>query len=118
MLSARLKLSTHWLPGKCFTRLQLQITDPRFNSTEPFYVSSLKVFLERFDFVGHPLDIALRKLLLDVGLPKETQQIDRVIEAFAKRYIQCNPYLYLSEGNYSQNGTFDAKSAIQTIPTS
>jgi Sec7-like guanine-nucleotide exchange factor len=76
----------------------------------------LKIFLGRFDFVGHPLDIALRKLLLEVGLPKETQQIDRVIEAFAKRYIQCNPSLYLSEGNNSQYDKFGANSAIQTIP--
>jgi Sec7-like guanine-nucleotide exchange factor len=48
--------------------------------------------------VDDPLDIALRKLLVDVGLPKETQQIDRVIEAFAKRYLLCNPNLFTSDG--------------------
>lgn len=67
------------------------------SSAEPFYVGALKAFLGRFNFGGDPLDIALRKLLLEIGLPKETQQIDRVIEGFAKRYIQCNPDLYVSE---------------------
>jgi len=62
----------------------------------------LEVFIGRFNFVGHPLDIALRELLLEIGLPKETQQIDRVMEAFAKRYIRCNPDLYVSDGNSLQ----------------
>ncbi len=35
---------------------------------------------------------------MDVSLPRETQQIDRVIEAFAARYMQCNPDLYTSKG--------------------
>jgi Sec7-like guanine-nucleotide exchange factor len=35
---------------------------------------------------------------MDCHLPKETQQIDRVIEAFAKRYHECNPNLFTSSG--------------------
>lgn len=35
---------------------------------------------------------------MDLSLPKETQQIDRVMESFAKRYEECNPGLFLSEG--------------------
>lgn len=61
-------------------------------------MTALNAFLGYFNFTGDPLDIALRKLLLEIGLPKETQQIDRVMEAFAKRYTQCNPNLYVSEG--------------------
>jgi Sec7-like guanine-nucleotide exchange factor len=38
---------------------------------------------------------------MDVGLPRETQQIDRVMEAFASRYLQCNPNLFTSDGSYS-----------------
>lgn len=38
---------------------------------------------------------------MDVGLPRETQQIDRVIEAFASQYVQCNPGLYTSDGEYT-----------------
>ena len=35
---------------------------------------------------------------MEVGLPRETQQIDRVMEAFAFRYRQCNPKLFTSDG--------------------
>lgn len=49
-------------------------------------------------FNGDPLDVALRKLLMDVGLPRETQQIDRVMETFAKRYLECNQSLFVSDG--------------------
>lgn len=34
-----------------------------------------------------------RKLLAQVLLPKEAQQIDRAMEDFAKRYYECNPSL-------------------------
>ncbi|THH34105.1 hypothetical protein EUX98_g16 [Antrodiella citrinella] len=34
---------------------------------------------------------------MDVGLPRETQQIDRVMEAFAARYVQCHPGLFTSD---------------------
>lgn len=35
---------------------------------------------------------------MEVGLPRETQQIDRVMEAFASCYIHCNSNIFLSEG--------------------
>lgn len=35
---------------------------------------------------------------MDCHLPKETQQIDRVMESFAKRYHDCNPGLFTSPG--------------------
>lgn len=35
---------------------------------------------------------------MHVGLPRETQQIDRVIESFATRYSQCNPGLIDPQG--------------------
>ncbi|KAG2173170.1 hypothetical protein INT43_004544, partial [Umbelopsis isabellina] len=61
--------------------------------------------LELFDFTGDAIDMALRfvnsqrghhckpKLLAKVHLPKESQQIDRALEAFAKHYHACNPDL-------------------------
>ena len=67
-------------------------------SPDAFHARALHVYIERFNFVGDPLDVAVRKLLMDVGLPRETQQIDRVIEAFAARYVQCNPNLFASDG--------------------
>ncbi|KAG6872881.1 hypothetical protein C0995_005739 [Termitomyces sp. Mi166 len=67
------------------------------SSPDPFYIQTLQTYIAEFDFVDDPLDIALRKLLMDVGLPRETQQIDRVIESFAKRYLQCNSSLFSSD---------------------
>ncbi|GME40880.1 SEC7-like protein [Neofusicoccum parvum] len=40
--------------------------------------------------------MALRKLLMEVELPKETQQIDRVLQGFADRYHECNPGIFMS----------------------
>lgn len=54
--------------------------------------------MKDFEFSDLPLDVALRKLLMDAGLPRETQQIDRVIEAFAARYTECNMGLFSSDG--------------------
>lgn len=67
------------------------------SSGDKIYSDALHSHMQRFLFVGNPLDIALRKMLMDLCLPKETQQIDRVMEAFAKRYNECNEGLYGSE---------------------
>lgn len=65
-------------------------------SGDTFHTATLKIFLEQFDFNGDPIDIALRKLLMELYLPKETQQIDRIMEGFAKRYQECNTNLFPS----------------------
>ncbi|KAJ6519521.1 hypothetical protein C8R45DRAFT_951795 [Mycena sanguinolenta] len=67
------------------------------SSADPFYIRALRAYIGNFDFVDDPLDVALRKLLMHVGLPRETQQIDRVMEAFAGRYLECNPSLFTSD---------------------
>ncbi|OBZ79748.1 Protein transport protein sec73 [Grifola frondosa] len=66
-------------------------------NSDEFHARALRAYIERFEFTGNPLDVAVRKLLMDVGLPRETQQIDRVVEAFAARYTQCNPNLFTSD---------------------
>ncbi|CAG8750293.1 33731_t:CDS:2, partial [Racocetra persica] len=63
-------------------------------SKDIFHEAVLRTYMETFDFHSDPIDIALRKFLLDCCLPKETQQIDRVMEAFAKRYHECNPDVF------------------------
>lgn len=35
---------------------------------------------------------------MEVELPSETQQIDRVLQAFADRYHECNPFIYQDSG--------------------
>lgn len=59
----------------------------------------LRKQVEYFNFEDYPLDMALRKFLMSARLPKETQQIDRMLEAFAFRYHQCNPTIYSSAEN-------------------
>ena len=73
-------------------------TAGRFDSADEFHAKALRAYIERFDFSSDPLDVALRRLLMDVGLPRETQQIDRVMEAFAARYTHCHLRLFTSDG--------------------
>ncbi|KAA1468677.1 hypothetical protein DENSPDRAFT_794784 [Dentipellis sp. KUC8613] len=67
------------------------------SSGDSFYAKALQAYIDRFEFTRYSIDVALRRLLMDVGLPRETQQIDRVMEAFATRYRQCNPDLFISD---------------------
>ncbi|KAL7930567.1 guanine nucleotide exchange factor [Trichoderma chlorosporum] len=64
--------------------------------TDAFSTAALRSFMRTFSFFGDPMDMAIRKLLMEVELPKETQQIDRFLQAFANRYHECNPGIYSS----------------------
>ena len=44
-----------------------------------------------FDFTGMRLDGAFRHLCETLYLKAETQQVDRILEAFSKRYWDLNP---------------------------
>ncbi|PWW79555.1 hypothetical protein C7212DRAFT_168002 [Tuber magnatum] len=61
---------------------------------DAFHLAVLKAYMATFDFSSVPMDMALRKLLMEVELPSETQQIDRVLQTFADRYHECNPFIY------------------------
>lgn len=67
---------------------------------DDFHSEVLRLYMARFDFTLDPLDIALRRLLMHMSLPGETQQIDRVIEAFANRYEECEPGLFSHKGGF------------------
>jgi hypothetical protein len=69
-------------------------------SSDPFYTEAMRLYMTKFDFTHQPLDVALRQLLMHMSLPKETQQIDRVVEAFAVRYEQCEPGLFKDKGEF------------------
>jgi Sec7 domain len=49
-----------------------------------------------FSYFGDSIDMAVRKMLMEVELPKETQQIDRLLQGFADRYCECNPGIFES----------------------
>lgn len=62
--------------------------------TDAFSASVLRSYMRSFSFFEEPMDMAIRKLLMEAELPKETQQIDRCLQAFANRYHECNPGIY------------------------
>ena len=64
--------------------------------SDEFLCTVMRSAMRKFTFFGDPLDMAIRKLLLEVDLPKETQQIDRVLQGFAERYQECNPGVFHS----------------------
>jgi hypothetical protein len=65
-------------------------------SDEEFYKVGLRKYMRGFSYFGDPLDMSIRKLLMEVELPKETQQIDRFLQAFSDRYHECNPGIFAS----------------------
>ncbi|PKI85628.1 hypothetical protein MVES_000478 [Malassezia vespertilionis] len=56
-----------------------------------FLRAALRAYMARFHFAGYPLDMALRQFLALEHLPVESQQVDRVLDSFASRYVACNP---------------------------
>ena len=65
---------------------------------DAFSQAVLKSYMRSFAFFEDPMDMAIRKLLMRVELPRETQQIDRLLEKFADRYHECNPGIFCSSG--------------------
>ncbi|KAF4544726.1 SEC7-like protein [Lasiodiplodia theobromae] len=88
-------------PGRYLERLEENIDRSLIASIvakhgDEFSLAVLRSYMRRFMFFGDPIDMALRKLLMEVELPKETQQIDRVLQGFADRYHECNPGIFVS----------------------
>lgn len=64
-------------------------------------------YLKYFDFEQDTLDIALRKFLKQFSLTGETQERERVLVHFSKRYLDCNPGSFNSQGVYIVNVTYN-----------
>ncbi|CEG79109.1 hypothetical protein RMATCC62417_13615 [Rhizopus microsporus] len=60
-------------------------------TNEPFRAQVLKLYMRNFDFTNKQLDEAFRILCSKLYFKAESQQLDRIIEAFAKRFYDCNP---------------------------
>ncbi|KAI1318895.1 hypothetical protein EDD11_005529 [Mortierella claussenii] len=58
---------------------------------KPFNRMVLNYYMDHFDFSGKRLDAAFRQLCQKLVLKGETQEVDRVLEAFAQRFVDCNP---------------------------
>ncbi|OAA64553.1 guanyl-nucleotide exchange factor [Niveomyces insectorum RCEF 264] len=88
-------------PAKYLARLEevvsrSVIASALSKSTDPFSQAVLRSYMRSFKFFGDPMDMAIRKLLMEAELPRETQQIDRFLQAFANRYHECNPGIFSS----------------------
>jgi len=80
-----------------------QIPSILSKSGDEFRHTVMRSFMRKFAYFGDPLDMAIRKLLMEIDLPKETQQIDRVLQSFADRYHECNPGIFGASGEYCSN---------------
>ncbi|ETN39571.1 uncharacterized protein HMPREF1541_05797 [Cyphellophora europaea CBS 101466] len=65
-------------------------------SADEFSRTCLRKYMRGFSYFGESIDMAIRKMLMEVELPKETQQIDRLLAGFADRYYECNPGIFSS----------------------
>jgi hypothetical protein len=63
---------------------------------DEFSKTCLRKYMRGFSYFVDPIDMAIRKMLMEVELPKETQQIDRLLQGFADRYCECNPGIFVS----------------------
>lgn len=96
-----------------------ELTGYSLLSPEPFFCQALHAFLRLFPFQDLALDVALRVFLCSAALPTETQHIDRVMEAFARRYCECNPGIFggaaskreVGEEGLSAEGTEEGRAA-------
>ncbi|KAJ3996410.1 hypothetical protein F5050DRAFT_1571547 [Lentinula boryana] len=59
--------------------------------TGPINKAALQHYMFNFNFAGLRLDMAFRRLCGKLYLKAETQQVDRILEEFSRRYWECNP---------------------------
>ncbi|KAJ2747196.1 GDP/GTP exchange factor for ARF [Coemansia sp. BCRC 34301] len=58
---------------------------------KPSNLEVLQAYIQQFDFSGRRLDEAMRSLLGTFRLPGESQQIERIMEAFSVTYFATGP---------------------------
>jgi Sec7 domain len=63
---------------------------------DEFSKTCFRKYMRGFSYFGDSIDMAVRKMLMQVELPKETQQIDRLLQGFADRYCECNPGIFVT----------------------
>nr|XP_032524930.1 IQ motif and SEC7 domain-containing protein 1 [Danaus plexippus plexippus] len=61
------------------------------NLQSQFNMAVLECFVTELDLSGMAVDVALRRYQAHFRLPGEAQKIERLVEAFARRYCVCNP---------------------------
>ncbi|EFY99706.1 guanine nucleotide exchange factor [Metarhizium robertsii ARSEF 23] len=57
----------------------------------PVRQRTLQAYMEMYDFAGLNILVSLRQICGRLVLRAETQQVDRILVAFSKRWCNCNP---------------------------
>ncbi|VVC99239.1 unnamed protein product [Leptidea sinapis] len=60
------------------------------NLQNQFNMAVLECFVNELDLSGMAVDVALRRYQAHFRLPGEAQKIERLVEAFSRRYCVCN----------------------------
>lgn len=55
-------------------------------------------FASFFDFTDQALDAALRHFMTKFALTGESQERERILFHFSRRYVACNPGVFVSDG--------------------
>lgn len=78
------------------------------NLQSQFIQDVLVYYLQELDFSGMQIDLALRKFSTTLRMPGEAQKIERFVDRFACRYVQCQQgtqasqdYIGSVSGNHS-----------------
>ncbi|CAI4044989.1 hypothetical protein SUVZ_10G2180 [Saccharomyces uvarum] len=83
---------------------------------DPKKTSLLKKFIDLFDFKGLRVDEAIRILLTKFRLPGESQQIERIIEAFSSKYSGDQNIDKVEVEKGHNEGNFRPVAEDETIP--
>lgn len=88
----------------------------------PVSKRTLTAYMGLFDFAGQNLVTAMRKLCGRLILKAETQQVDRILDTFSRRWCECNPFhgfkatgTQLIRGSPSQVFTNNVADVVHTI---
>ncbi|KAJ3123718.1 hypothetical protein HK098_001696 [Nowakowskiella sp. JEL0407] len=82
----------HLLHSNEFPGVKKNEVSSIIGKNDEFHTAVLFEYMNCFDFTGMNLDVAFRKLCTQLHLNGETQQIDRILFQFSRRYWECNPY--------------------------
>ncbi|KAK8846626.1 hypothetical protein IAR55_005713 [Kwoniella newhampshirensis] len=84
------RLACEFLEGD-FSNVQADKVAEFLGGPRPVNGIALKYYMQYFDMKGQNLVDAFRDLCQKLHLKAESQEIDRIIEAFSARYFDCNP---------------------------
>ena len=74
-------------------------------------------FLKYFDFTGESLDKGLRRFLQQVTVIGDSQECDRLLGHFSRRFHHCNPSVHKSEGVHCVTSFTLVKMQLKTTNT-